>query len=101
MIPAYAASKGGILLLTKALSNEWSSKGINVNGIAPGYIETELTADMKVKNPAQYEEACKRIPQERWGKPQDLKGVAIFLASEASSYITGAMIPVDGGYLGK
>ncbi len=100
-IPAYAASKGGVLLLTKALSNEWAAKGVNVNAIAPGYIESALTADMKEKNPAQYEEACKRIPFGRWGKPADIKGVAVFLASEAAAYITGVSIPVDGGYTGK
>ncbi|MGI5911374.1 MAG: SDR family oxidoreductase [Syntrophomonadaceae bacterium] len=101
MIPAYTASKGGIMQLTKALSNEWASKGINVNAIAPGYIITELTANMKTVNPQQYEEATKRIPMGRWGEVDDLKGIAVFLASDASQYITGATIPVDGGYLGK
>lgn len=101
MIPAYAASKGAVSQLTKALSNEWSSKGVNVNAIAPGYMETKLTADMKVKNPKQYEEITGRIPKHRWGQAEDLKGLTVFLSSEASSYITGAIIPVDGGYLGK
>ena len=101
MVPAYAASKGAVAQLTKALSNEWSSKGVNVNAIAPGYMETKLTSDMKEKNPKQYEEITGRIPMHRWGKPEDLKGIAVFLSSEASSYITGAIIPVDGGYLGK
>ncbi|MCB2353447.1 SDR family oxidoreductase [Clostridium estertheticum] len=101
MIPAYAASKGGIAQLTKALSNEWSSKGVNVNAIAPGYMVTKLTADMKEKNPKQYEEITGRIPKHRWGQAEDLKGLSVFLSSEASSYITGAIIPVDGGYLGK
>lgn len=100
-IPAYSASKGGVAQLTKALSNEWSSKGVNVNAIAPGYMATELTADMKEKNPAQYAEVTSRIPKGRWGKPEDMRGLAVFLASEASEYISGAIIPLDGGYLGK
>lgn len=101
LIPAYAASKGGIMQLTKALSNEWMHYGINVNAIAPGYMETVLTSDMKEKNPAQYEEVTRRIPAHRWGKPEDLQGALLFLASDASNYISGAILPVDGGYLGK
>jgi len=101
MIPAYAASKGGVMQLTKALSNEWAGKQVNVNAIAPGYMKTALTADMKSKNPQQYTEITNRIPAHRWGEPSDLKGTAIFLASSASDYISGAIIPVDGGYLGK
>ena len=100
-IPAYTASKGGVMQLTKALSNEWSGRGIQVNAIAPGYMETELTANMKAFNPKQYEEVTGRIPMHRWGRPEDVQGLAIFLASSASDYITGAVIPVDGGYLGK
>ena len=87
--------------LTKALSNEWASHGVNVNAIAPGYMATELTANMKKVNPQQYEEITGRIPANRWGNPEDLQGLAVFLASDASSYISGATIPVDGGYLGK
>ena len=101
MVPAYAASKGAVAQLTKALSNEWASKGINVNAIAPGYMETKLTSDMKEKNPKQYYEITNRIPMKRWGKPEDLSGLAVFLASDVSSYISGAVIPADGGYLGK
>lgn len=101
MIPAYSASKGGVMQLTKALSNEWAGRGVNVNAIAPGYMETALTADMKSKNPKQYEEITNRIPAHRWGKPEDLGGITVFLSSSASDYITGAIIPVDGGYLGK
>lgn len=101
MVPAYTASKGGVMQITKALSNEWAGRGVNVNAIAPGYMETVLTADMKEKNPAQYEEITNRIPARRWGKPEDLQGIAVFLASDASNYISGAIIPVDGGYLGK
>ncbi|TGY87716.1 SDR family NAD(P)-dependent oxidoreductase [Petralouisia muris] len=101
MVPAYSASKGGVMQLTKALSNEWMSKGINVNAIAPGYMVTQLTGDMKEKNPKQYEEITGRIPAHRWGKPEDLQGTVVFLASRASDYISGAIIPVDGGYSGK
>jgi len=101
MIPAYTASKGGVMQLTKALSNEWAGKGINVNAIAPGYMITELTANMKTVNPEQYEDATKRIPMGRWGQGDDLKGIAVFLASDAAEYITGTIIPVDGGFMGK
>ena len=101
MIPAYAASKGGVAQLTKACSNEWSSRGVTVNAIAPGYMETKLTSDMKAKNPGQYEEVTARIPMHRWGKAEDLAGITVFLASDAAEYITGAVIPVDGGYLAK
>lgn len=101
MIPAYSASKAGVAQVTKALSNEWAGKGICVNAIAPGYMNTQLTQDMKKVNPKQYEEISSRIPMGRWGEAEDLKGIVVFLASEASDYISGAVIPVDGGYLGK
>lgn len=101
MIPAYAASKAGVAQLTKALSNEWAGQGICVNAIAPGYMNTQLTQDMKKINPRQYEEISSRIPMGRWGEADDLKGIVVFLASDASDYISGAVIPVDGGYLGK
>ena len=97
-IAAYSASKGGVMQLTKALSNELASKGICVNAIAPGYMETLLTADMMNSDLGRQHTA--RIPMGRWGKPEDLGGPVVFLASEASDYITGAIIPVDGGYLG-
>lgn len=100
-VPAYSASKGGVAQLTKALSNEWAAQGINVNAIAPGYMATALTDTMKVKNPVQYEDTTRRIPMGRWGTSEDLKGLAVFLASEASDYISGAVIPVDGGFLGR
>ena len=87
--------------LTKALANEWTQGGVNVNAIAPGYMVTELTGDMEQKNPAQYQEVTRRIPARRWGRPEDLQGVVVFLASEASAYLSGTIIPVDGGYLGK
>lgn len=101
MIPAYSASKGGVAQITKALSNEWAGQGVNVNAIAPGYMATELTANMKEVNPRQYEEITGRIPMGRWGKMEDLQGLTVFLASDASSYISGAVIPVDGGFMGK
>ncbi len=101
MIPAYSASKGGVAQLTKALSNEWASRGVTVNAMAPGYMITKLTENMKEVNPKGYEEITGRIPMGRWGKPEDLEGTAVFLASEASDYVSGAIIPIDGGYLGK
>jgi 2-deoxy-D-gluconate 3-dehydrogenase len=99
-IPAYAASKGGVAQLTKALSNDWATKGINVNAIAPGYMNTRLNAAL-INNPVRNAEALSRIPQKRWGTGKDMKGLAVFLASAASDYITGVVIPVDGGYLGR
>lgn len=101
MIPAYAASKAGVAQVTKALSNEWAGRGVRVNAIAPGYMATKLTEDMKQANPALYEEITGRIPMGRWGNPEDLKGAAVFLASGASDYVSGTILPIDGGYLGK
>jgi 2-deoxy-D-gluconate 3-dehydrogenase len=99
-IPAYAASKGGVAQLTRALSNEWASRGVNVNAIAPGYVATEMTAAL-VGNPQREPLILARIPAGRWGVPDDLKGVVLFLASAASDYVHGAIIPLDGGYLGR
>lgn len=99
-VPAYAASKGGVAQLTKALSNEWASKGINVNAIAPGYMDTDMNVAL-VNDPDRNTQILGRIPMGRWGKPEDMGGIAVFLASEASNYICGAVIPVDGGYLVK
>lgn len=99
-IPAYAASKGAVAQLTKALSNEWAGRGVNVNAIAPGYLDTELNAAL-VGNPQREPEILARIPAGRWGVPADLQGAVIFLASAASDYVHGAVIPVDGGYLGR
>ena len=100
-IPAYAASKGGIVQLTKALSNDWAGKGIQINAIAPGYMATDMnTALMDPANP-RCQQITDRIPAHRWGTPDDMKGICVFLASPASDYITGAVIPVDGGYLVK
>ena len=99
-VPAYAASKGGVAQLTKALSNEWAGRGINVNAIAPGYMHTEMTAAL-VGNPQREPLILSRIPAGRWGRPDDLQGIVLFLASAASDYLHGAVIPVDGGYLGR
>lgn len=99
-VPAYAASKGGVGQLTKALSNEWAGKGIQVNAIAPGYIDTDMNEAL-IQNPTRARQILERIPAGRWGKPEDFKGTVIFLASEASSYITGEILTVDGGWMGR
>ncbi|KFZ06645.1 hypothetical protein V501_07208 [Pseudogymnoascus sp. VKM F-4519 (FW-2642)] len=99
-VPAYAASKGGITQLTKALSNEWASKGIAVNAIAPGYIATEMnTALIDDENRAA--SILARIPAGRWGKPEDFEGAVLFLASRASMYVSGEVLTVDGGWMGR
>ncbi|CAI6259601.1 unnamed protein product [Periconia digitata] len=99
-VPAYAASKGGVAQLTKALSNEWASKGVNVNAIAPGYIATEMnTALINDQNRAK--SILERIPAGRWGSPDDFKGVIVWLASRASSYVSGEVVTVDGGWMGR
>lgn len=100
-IPAYAASKGGINQMTKTLCNDWAGRGITVNAIAPGYMETEMNAALMDPENPRNAEITKRIPARRWGRPEDLKGICVFLASEASAYVNGAIIPVDGGYLAK
>lgn len=98
-VPAYAASKGGVAQLTKALCNEWAEKGINVNALAPGYMATEMnTALLDPANPRNAA-ITNRIPNKKWGTPTDMKGPVVWLASDASDYINGAIIPVDGGYL--
>ena len=97
-VPAYAASKGGIGQLTKAFSNEWAPYGINVNAIAPGYMDTDMNTALK-QDAARNQQILDRIPAGSWGAPDDVKGVAIFLASRASDYLCGAIIPVDGGWL--
>lgn len=100
-VPAYSASKGGVMQLTKALCNEWAEKGINVNALAPGYMATTMnTALLDPKNP-RYAAITNRIPAKRWGEPEDMKGPVVWLASDASDYINGAILPVDGGYLVK
>ncbi len=99
-VPAYAASKGGVAQLTKALANEWSGKNVHVNAIAPGYMDTEMNVKL-VNDDKRNTEILERIPIGRWGTPEDMKGLAVFLASPASDYINGAIIPVDGGYLSR
>lgn len=98
--PAYAAAKGGIVQLTKALANEWSPHGVNVNAIAPGYIRTKLNVHVW-QDPVRSEATLARIPSGRWGEPQDLQGTAVFLASNASNYLHGITIAVDGGFLAR
>jgi len=100
-IPAYSASKGGIAQLTKELSNDWVGRGVNVNAIAPGYMATELNTALLDQSKPRYQQIVDRIPAHRWGTSDDMKGTCIFLASSASDYVSGAIIPVDGGYLVK
>uniref|UniRef100_A0A093XAN7 2-dehydro-3-deoxy-D-gluconate 5-dehydrogenase n=1 Tax=Talaromyces marneffei PM1 TaxID=1077442 RepID=A0A093XAN7_TALMA len=99
-VPAYAASKGGVAQLTKALSNEWVAKGINVNAIAPGYIDTDMNVAL-INDPNRNSGIMARIPAGRWGRPEDFKGVVVFLASQASNYVSGEIITVDGGWMGR
>jgi len=99
-VPAYAASKGGVAQLTKALANEWASKGINVNALAPGYMATEMNTAL-IADETRNTEILNRIPAKRWGTPDDMKGITILLSADASDYLHGAIIPVDGGYLGR
>jgi 2-deoxy-D-gluconate 3-dehydrogenase len=96
----YAASKGGVAQMTKALANEWSSKGINVNAIAPGYMATEMNIPL-MEDPARNKLIMDRVPAGRWGLPEDLVGAVIFLSSSASDYIHGVLLPVDGGFLAR
>ncbi len=100
LVPAYAAAKGAVAQLTKALANEWASKGVNVNAIAPGYMETDVTAALRADE-VRNRQIIDRIPAGRWGSPQDLAGAAVFLASSASDYVHGAVLAVDGGWLGR
>lgn len=100
-VVAYAASKGGIAQMTKAFCNELASKGINVNAIAPGYMDTELNRALTDPANPRFKEITDRIPAGRWGDAEDMKGATVFLASAASDYVNGAIIPVDGGYLVK
>lgn len=99
-VPAYAASKGGIATLTKALSNEWARHNIQVNAIAPGYFQTTLTQAI-YEDPERNEEILSRVPTERWGDPADLQGAVVYLASAASDYVSGHLLVVDGGWLGR
>ncbi len=99
-VPAYTASKHGLLGITRALANEWTGRGIRVNGIAPGWMATELTAALR-EDPARDEALLARLPIGRWGEPADLVGAVVYLASDASSYVSGSFVAVDGGYLAR
>lgn len=99
-VPAYAASKGAIKQITMSFANEWTDKGINVNAIAPGYIATDNTKALQ-ENETRNQQILERIPAGRWGTPDDFKGPVVFLASEASNYISGETLVVDGGWMGR
>ena len=99
-VPGYAASKGAMKSLIMALSNEWAGRGLNINGIAPGYIATDNTEALR-NDPQRSRSLLARIPQGRWGTPDDFKGPVVFLASRASDYMNGSIITVDGGWMGR
>jgi 2-dehydro-3-deoxy-D-gluconate 5-dehydrogenase len=99
-VPAYAASKGGVAQLTKALANEWARFGINVNALAPGYMRTSNTAALQADE-TRNRQILERIPAARWGEPEDLAGAAVFLSSSASDYVNGHVLVVDGGWMGR
>jgi 2-deoxy-D-gluconate 3-dehydrogenase len=100
LVPSYAAAKGGLAQLTKALANEWAVHRINVNAIAPGYMATANTAPLRA-DPARSRQILERIPAQRWGEPSDLGGAVVFLSSRASDYVTGHVLVVDGGWLAR
>jgi 2-deoxy-D-gluconate 3-dehydrogenase len=100
LVPAYAAAKGGLAQLTKGLANEWAAKGINVNAIAPGYMDTDNTEALR-NDPVRSRQILDRIPAGRWGDPVDLAGAVVFLASPAARYVHGHILAVDGGWLGR
>ncbi|KPL59249.1 SDR family oxidoreductase [Rossellomorea vietnamensis] len=99
-VPAYAAAKGGVAQLTKALSNEWAKEGVNVNAIVPGYIATDMNTAL-IEDPLRSKQILDRIPADRWGEPDDFKGTVVYLASDASKYVHGHLLAVDGGWLGR
>lgn len=99
-VPGYAASKGGVGQLTMALANEWAGRGVNVNAIAPGYIDTDSTAAL-VADPVRSRQILERIPAGCWGTPEDMKGAVVFLCSQAANYVNGAILTVDGGWMGR
>ena len=99
-VPGYAASKGAIASLIKALANEWAGKGVNVNGIAPGYIATDNTEALR-NDPERSKSILSRIPAGRWGEPEDFKGAVVYLASGAANYVNGTILTVDGGWMGR
>lgn len=99
-IPAYAASKGGVVQLTRAFANEWAAHGINVNAIAPGYVDTDMNVAL-MNDPDRHPAILARIPSGRWAKPEDFKGAAVFLASDACAYMSGSVITIDGGWMSR
>src|SRR5262249_4567547 len=99
-VPAYAASKGAVAQLTKALANEWAARGINVNAIAPGYMRTDNTAALQ-RDETRNRQILERIPAGRWGGPTDVSGAAVFLCSAGSDYVHGHVLVVDGGWMGR
>jgi 2-deoxy-D-gluconate 3-dehydrogenase len=100
VVPSYAATKGAVANLTRALANEWASLGINVNAIAPSYFSTSMTSALR-DDAERAEPLLARIPAGRWGEPEDLKGAVVYLASDAASYVHGVTVPVDGGWLAR
>lgn len=99
-VPAYAASKGAVAQMTKSLSNEWAGQNVNVNAVAPGYLNTELNTAL-INDPVRSRQILERIPAGRWGLPADIAGAVAFLAAPASDYVNGIIIPIDGGWLGR
>ncbi|HLU55913.1 MAG TPA: SDR family oxidoreductase [Pseudonocardia sp.] len=99
-VPGYTASKSAIAGLTKALANEWASRGVNVNAVAPGYVATDNTRELR-EDPARSQEILSRIPAGRWAAPSDIAGAVLFLCSRAADYVHGAVVPVDGGWLAR
>ena len=100
LVPGYSASKSGLARLTMALANEWASKGVNINAIAPGYISTDITAALRADQ-SRSEQILSRIPAGRWGVADDIKGAIVFLSSRAADYINGAILTVDGGWMAR
>jgi len=99
-VPAYAASKGAVAQLTKALCNEWASRGVNVNAVAPGYMDTDMNTALRA-DPVRMEQLSTRIPAGRWGQPEDIGNVVVFLASPAADYVHGQVLAVDGGWMAR
>lgn len=99
-VPGYAATKAGVSRLVMAFANEWASKGVNINGIAPGYIATDNTQALR-DDPVRSKSILERIPAGRWGDPEDFAGPCVFLASEAAAYMNGSIVTVDGGWMGR
>ncbi|MBM9468573.1 SDR family oxidoreductase [Nakamurella leprariae] len=99
-VPAYAASKGAVLQLTKALCNEWAGRGVNVNAVVPGYMDTEMNTTL-LADPVRRRQIDDRIPAGRWGTPDDIAGAVVYLASPAAAYVHGVALPVDGGWLAR